>query len=318
VEYFENGRGHALHRITLDGEDHILMTWPDFGSLQDIAGDGRKLVVRTIYRPHVYGHDVGAERDLDLTFLEADNVSDLSPDGRNLLFTDTLHGDETPTIFLRPLDGTAAVSLGTGAFPRFWPDGKAVVTGWGPHNVIPIGSGAIRELPREALAYESPLSFTPDGRKLVFEGSEPGQRKRIYVQDTGGGKPRALSAEGTSLYRGTPAVSPDGRQIVGHDAESHVAIQPMSGGSAHVVPSIKSTEYPLGWTADSAGLYVAADPFTSYVDVVDITTGARQPFAPLGGAFRRELGMRVHIAPDGRAWTYTIPRFDSDLFLLKP
>ena len=75
--------------------------------------------------------------------------------------------------------------------------------------------------------------FFPDGKRILFTATEAGHGTRLYVRDVTGGKPRAITPEGYSLFRGT--ISPDGEVSRGQRP-----------GSADLPLSAR------GWRADAA------------------------------------------------------------------
>ena len=84
----------------------------------------------------------------------------------------------------------------------------------------------------EIVAIESP-SFAPNGRELVFSGSDKGGLTDLYVVDLEDAKPRALSRD---LYHDRqPAWSPDGKSIIftsGRSGQPQIYQIPAEGGRA--------------------------------------------------------------------------------------
>jgi hypothetical protein len=63
--------------------------------------------------------------------------------------------------------------------------------------------------------YPSPRrGLTPDGKRIVFIGSEPSRGIRYYVQNLDHGPPRAITPENVAFSGHDPVtISPDGRFV---------------------------------------------------------------------------------------------------------
>src|ERR1700722_18943371 len=126
----------------------------------------------------------------------------ISHDGRSLLFAeggDATRSGEDYVTYLRGTDGSAAVRLGAGAPLEISPDGKwAMVLGSTrePSQLVllPTGTGEARALTHDGIHHQG-AAWTPDGKRIVFVGNEPGHRIRYYLQSGEGGPPRAITPE---------------------------------------------------------------------------------------------------------------------------
>jgi hypothetical protein len=112
--------------------------------------------------------------------------------------------------------------------------------------------------------------FLPDGKRIVFNGNEPGRSGRTYVVDVGGGKPEPVTPEG--VFATLP--SPDGKFLAGETAGSKLDLFPLDGGPVQHVPDVDPGYVLAQWTADSKALYVFRQgevPLT--IQRLDIATG---------------------------------------------
>src|SRR5262249_46442200 len=124
--WFNNLQG--LFSITIGGSQRILYSSPMPLYLHDVSPDGRLLVSLTQLRGGIMvlsPHD-SAERDL--SWLDRSGIADLSSDGRILLFNETLTAGSNEVVYVRPVDGSAAVRLGEGWATAFTADGRSALT----------------------------------------------------------------------------------------------------------------------------------------------------------------------------------------------
>ena len=61
--------------------------------------------------------------------------------------------------------------------------------------LVPTGAGENRQLTGDAINHLD-ARFFPDGKRILFLGSEPGHGARLFVQDLGGGAARPVTPEG--------------------------------------------------------------------------------------------------------------------------
>ena len=95
--------------MTLDGKKRLLMRVPEVFDLQDVSRDGRILASLRDQRMRAFAmgpRTAGAEQDL--SWLQWSLVADVSPDGVNLLFS------ESGQVCLRETNGSSVTVLGEG------------------------------------------------------------------------------------------------------------------------------------------------------------------------------------------------------------
>src|SRR5262249_47211339 len=110
----EGAEHRAIRAIERSGRSRVVVRSTGNLTLQDIAPDGRVLVTRENWQMGIRGRTRDGERDL--TYLNASLLTDLSSDGRLLLFTQFGEGVTSAFGYLRRLDGTSAkpIPLGEG------------------------------------------------------------------------------------------------------------------------------------------------------------------------------------------------------------
>jgi dipeptidyl aminopeptidase/acylaminoacyl peptidase len=321
----------SLYAASFDGTQRLLASVPDPVQLHDVSRDGRVLAVRHFGREGVACRAPGETSDRDVSWFDGSSLEALSADGRIAIFGE-IRGGGGPTqgIYLRKTDGSPAVRLGDGYPEDLSVDGRLVLArlnaappGW---VLLPVGAGSPRSLPIGRLAALHEANFLPDGR-VVFGGSEAGGGGRIYVQDTSGGLPRAISPEGVHT---AARATPDGHFVEGTSGGKH-ALYPVDGGEPRALPFLSAEDTALQWTNDGRFMYVLrASPWSStpaeiyqtleaVIDRVDVSTGARtlwrtiKPVDPVG----LEAIVDVRITPDGNSYCYGYLRSLSTLLVVE-
>jgi eukaryotic-like serine/threonine-protein kinase len=307
--------------VDLEGHERVLYRVPGALKVQDVAKDGRILLVHELIRAGILGHVPGEEGERELGWLDWSIHRALSRDGQWLLFDesgDAPHGDSW--LFLRRTDGSAPEKLGSGSYADLSPDGQwvaAVPSDFrGQVNLLPTGSGQPRSISLPSLkAYG--VAWFPDGKHVALAASEAGKGTRIYVVDVESGAPRPISPEG-SATRIRGAVSPDGKFVAGRAADGETYLFPVSGGAAQKVEGLREGESVLGWSADAQSVYVGAlGETTNDIYLVNLATGHRQPFRTLSPADK--AGLTYVALPtftsDGRYYVYSYNRQISELFV---
>src|ERR1035441_4193546 len=108
-------------------------------------------------------------------------------------------------------------------------------------------------LPREPINYVD-ARWAPDGKHFIFSGNEPDHGVRLYVQDLVGGKPLAISPEGT--YGLAFLVAPDGQEVAAVGPDQKGYLYPVAGGKPRPIPSLAEGELPIAWSADGHSIFV--------------------------------------------------------------
>jgi Tol biopolymer transport system component/tRNA A-37 threonylcarbamoyl transferase component Bud32 len=317
----------SLHAVSLDGRLRTITTAPGRLILQDIAPDGRVLLIHELKRGEIYGRGPDAEEEISLSWGDYSFAADISADGRQLLLSESGEaGGPGYGVYVRGTDGAPAVRLGAGRPLALSPDGDWVLTmPLDPPErlvLLPTGAGEERTLPLAPLVNGQFASWFPDGERLLLLASEPGEALRLYERALDWKTPpRPITPTGARVVPG--GLTPDGRHVAGllPDTEPpRPALFPVDGGDPLPMPELAAGTGFIGWNVDGSAAFVARkDEGTTGIFRFDAKTGEEtllhqiQPVDPAG---LDELG-NVRISADGRAYAYTVHRTLSTLFLVE-
>ena len=312
----------ALRAVTLDGGERVVTQLPDSVRVHDIAPDGRVLLAHESRRMQIAARAAGEDRERDLSWLTWSLTLAGIPDGKTVVFTEfMLRRGLEGVVAMRGVDGSPVVRLGEGTATDLSPDGRFVVAIQGSERshlvLLPTGAGESRTLPRGSIGNHSMAKFTPDGRRVVFAGREEGHGARLYVQETAGGEPKPITAEGISL--GPIAVSPDGSLAVANWRDGKPWLFPIAGGEPRPLAGGQPGEYAGGWTGDGSGVYLYRMGVEVQLRVVNLRDGSAEtrltlrPSDPAGVMWIGPVG----VAPDGRSYAYSYFRVLSGLFVVE-
>jgi dipeptidyl aminopeptidase/acylaminoacyl peptidase len=211
-----------------------------------------------------------AARITDLT--EAPRDLEWSPDGRFIAFTmltpdDQAHLGSPPA---RPEGANWAEPLTVITDVKYRADGAGYLKpGYSHVFVVSAEGGFPRQLTFGAYDEDGPLSWTPDGRSVLFSGirTEGWQRDpsntEVYQVSVSDAVTTALTHRAGP--DGAPQVSPDGKKIayLGYDDKLlgyqnvHLYIMDRDGQHSHsITDSLDRTIDVARWAADSRSLYV--------------------------------------------------------------
>jgi len=323
------GADRYLSAVSLSGNERLVTRIPGTLILFDIWKDGRVLLARASRRREAMG-SAGGAKERDLSWLDYSWPADLSADGKTLLFDEEGVGggvqygkgqELTYAVYMRNVDGSAAIRLGEGAAAALSPDQQWVIAqtpGFpAQFRLLPTGAGEPKALTSDAINHDT-ARWLPDGKHLVFAGSEPGHGVRLYVQDIDGGKPLPIAPEGVN---GTNfAVSPDGRFVAGIGPDEKGYLYSVHGGDPTAISGLEPAEQPIGWTADSTSLYIyRLGEVPAKVYRLNPATGQRTPWKdlmPADPAGVATIGP-ILITPDGKTYVYGFHRTLADLYLVE-
>ena len=305
------------------GRERVLARFPGFFQLDDIARDGRLLLERVTIRGEIRGIAPGEAQERSLSWLDRSFAADLSADGKTVLIHEDLHD----AVYKRNTDGSDAVLLGEGKALALSPAGDwALARRAGPPPqlvLLPTGAGETKVL--KAAGFESFTggSFLPDGKRVLFSGTEPGHKPRLYVMDIEEGKVRAVSPEGVELDQlQVKFVSPDGKLVFARDIARGWLLYPIDGrmdSSPLPIAGLARGDAPVGWTADSRSLFVQGpEENPAPVFRVNWTTGKREPFREFRPSDPTGIAASiVLVTPDAKTWVYSYLRRLSELYLVE-
>ena len=168
--------------------------------------------------------------------------------------------------------------------------------------------------------YGKRCGWFPDGKRIVFEGREPGREWRLYVQSIEGGLPRPITPEGTTGGSREIFISPDGRSVIALDAQHQTSFYPVEGGAAQAISNLEDEDDIIGWSSDGRSLYLARSkelPIQIYR--FDLKTGRRElmkevlPADSAGMHGRKTIVMTT----DGKGCAYSVNRKFSELYMVE-
>jgi eukaryotic-like serine/threonine-protein kinase len=282
----KSGVDRTLYAITLDGKERMVLRLPGAVMIFDIFKDGRVLLMRASWRRELVGMVPDESKQQDLSWLDYTYPSDLSTDGKTLLFDEeggggsldySKSGGLSYAVYIRKTDGSPAVLLGEGGAVALSPDGKSVVaqTQDTPSQLklLTTGAGEGTVLTKDSVNH-SWAHWFPDGKRLLFSGNEPGKGVRLYVFDIASGKSQPISAEGVN---GTAfIISPDSQMVAGIGPDQKGYLYPTGGGEPRAIPGFSSGEQPITFSSDSHFLYLyQPGELPARVDKLDLQTGKR-------------------------------------------
>jgi serine/threonine protein kinase len=303
--------GRSLLAVTLDGTLRELTRVPDNLSLHDISRDGRLLLERSDERIEANGLAPGETRERDLSWFDVNGLSDLSPDGRTLIITED--GESGTHVFLRKTDGSPAAKLADGGGFALSPDGRwLIVQPLDPPRLmlVPTGPGETRAIAHQPFTGYRWANWFPDGKRILFVGSEPGHGLRPYVQDLGGGPPRAIAPEGVTMQTGSNAISPDGAWFAAIGPGRLAALYPTGGGEPRPLAALSPGDVPSRWSANGRFLYVYRhNAIPAPVYRLDMSSGKKELWKEVGPSDSAGVTGVAHfqVTPDGSAYVYTTP-----------
>jgi len=319
------GLAHSLYAATLSGKERLVERIAGGVTLMDISHDGRVLITRDDERYGIMARAAGTDRERDVSWLDYSVPGDLSPDGKLVLFDEEGDGGgPNYSLFLRKTDGSPPTHLGDGTASALSPDGNWAISALPstPSRLVlyPTGAGSPRTLESYGIEDYGATDFFPDGKRILFAGSEHGHPMRNYVQDVGGGKPTPVTPEGVASVWKTHPISPDGKSVIALDPDGKLYIYPSEGGQPQPLRGALPGDIPLRWSADGKSIFVTQPgEIPAKVFRLDPATTSRKPVAEISVPDRTGLtGIRfIQISPDGKAYAYAFCRFLSELYIIE-
>ncbi len=308
-----------LWAADLSGHTRVVDRIPGIPVLYDIARDGRVLLGQNVGRVPTYVRGPAQDQEHDLTIQDWSVAFAISHDGRQvLLHSEGANSGPDYDVYVRASDGAAPVRIGDGMGYDFSPDMKWVLSSLTLHTprqlfLIPLGPAETKQMTHDSID-RGRARFLPDGKNVVFTGTEPGHKSRIYVQALDSGTARPISPEGVNGFVPTA----DGKFVFG--SSNSVALYPVDGqGAPHPVPGIHPDETIFSVSPDGRSALVGA--LNSYsVDVmrVDLASGRRELFKKIGPSDPAGVGrVDAVFTPDGKYYAYSYYTLLSELYLVE-
>jgi DNA-binding winged helix-turn-helix (wHTH) protein/Tol biopolymer transport system component len=320
------GADSALYAVDLQGHQRRILAGMGRLVLHDIDRDGRVLLQRATVQGEILYRRAGGSVHRDLSWLDYSTVSQVSPDGRRLLFVESGEGGGADyTSFLRGTDGSPPVRLGPGLATSLSPDERwvLVIPVQQPDHVdvMPVGAGEGRRLQIAGAVAHEAAGFLFDGRTVFVTTRDAEGAPRTWLVDLEGGEPRPLPLPpGRGLYHNTFA--PDGRRFIASCPTSErPCLHAVEGGEPREIAGLGDESRAAGW--DSKGrLYIVergmrlparlrrVDPVSGRSEIVDDGL-APHDRAGVSGIYK------VSVAADGESWAFSYIRRLSDLFVVE-
>ena len=191
---------------------------------------------------------------------------ELSPDGKRIAVHrhDAAGGD---IIVIEPRGSTTKLTFDAthhNSSPVWSPNGdriaySAVQKGkWGIYQVLSSGSGA-EELLYESELLKAPMSWAPDGKRIVFWVQDPKNGGDLWMLPLDGDK-KPVPLIATPFNETHGQISPDGKWIAytsNSTGRSEVYVQPFPSGSGRYQISFHGGDWPR-WRGDSKELFYHA------------------------------------------------------------
>jgi len=315
----EESTSFQLWAADLSGHTRVVDRIPATPTLYDIARDGRVLLGQDIFRILAYARGHGSDQEHDVTIQNWSDASSISPDGRQVLLNEEgADSGRNYDVYVRASDGAPPVRVGEGHGYDFSPDMKWVLSSLTlqiPRQLflIPLGPGETKQITHDSID-RSNARFLPDGKNVVFSGTEPGHKSRIYVQAVDSGTARPISPEGVTGFVPTA----DGKFVFG-SADS-VELYPVDGlGAPRPVPGIHPDETIFSVSPDGRSALVGV--LGSYsVDVmrVDLTNEKRELFKKIGPSdLAGVVLVDAAFTPNGKYYAYSCFNALSQLYLVE-
>jgi Tol biopolymer transport system component len=218
-------------------------------------------------------------------------------------------------VYLRRLDSSEPVKLGSGKALALSPDGKwaLALQHTGPQPQLVLLSTSLdqpKSLPNRGIKEYHYASFFPDGQRILFTGLEARDEAviRSFVQNVNTGEVHPLTEEGTTALR----VSQDGKRVITLQPDQIFYIQGLEGGEPKAIAGLETDDEPIQWSDDGRVVFVkGAGEFATKIDRVNIDTGGRQEWRVIDPPNKVGLvGLELNpggilITPDGKVCVYT-------------
>jgi hypothetical protein len=319
------GFANSLYAVSRSGRQRLIAHLPGTFTVQDATPDGRLLLGRAIASSTLSFVPGPNAKETDLYWHDLSQLSDISRDGKALLFSeggDATRAGEDFVTYLRRTDGSPAVRLGPGFPLEISPDGKwALVSGssQAPSQLVLLrtGTGETRQLTHDAMHHQG-AAWTPNGKRIVFVGNEAGRRLRYYVQSLDGGPPRAVTPENVSYSSGDPVViSPDGRLVAVAGLDGSITFYPLDGGIPRSVPNVAEGFTPLRWCQGNSLMVYQGGNVPLKILRLDIATGAKAPWRELAPNSKTGLVgfLSLRVGADCQSSAYSAWYQPSDLWI---
>ncbi len=311
----------TLRAVTRGGRVREIYRAPGNLTLHDVSKTGLVLLAHDTTRIGAQMSGEGSD-DRDVSWLDATLLTDLSPDGRTLLFTEFGEGGGPRySASLRPADGGPAVTLGSGFATALGPDGRKVLS-FGPNasmglGLVPTGTGPTTPVGMAPVVAPSWASFL-GGESFLLVGADESEGVRLWHVATANGPARAISPPGVDARFSAGAPSPDGTTVAVAMDDGDLLFCPIAGGEPRRLATSPRGLVPVAWIDQGRQLlaFARSGPGADVVRL-DPATGRSVPVRRLGPSDGAGvIGIpTVRVTPDGRTWAWSYARNLSELYI---
>jgi len=304
-----------LQAVNLSGKTRLVYALPGRTVLQAVAGD-RCLLVNVEDRTGLLVQR-SSEPARNLSWFDGTFVSDLSPDGRLLLFFESGPTRSITGSWTRPVEGGDARYIGDAESGKFSPDGRWIVAqiispqGAPGIALLPTGAGQSRQLTFSRAVHSAPAFVGPD--TVIYVRSEKGKNEVWKIQTDGTGA-RSMGAANCDLPAANPGA--DSFVCVGEVGRA-LLVYGMRGGEArklHQLPADDRFRYAR-WD-ERGGKIFAATSRRRFL-ALDASSGTvlREEELPVPGLEAYDTLYTAAFNADATVRAYSVSRFSSDLYL---
>ncbi len=314
------GSDPGIYAVDLSGHERLLTQIAGWPSVEDIAPDGRMLVVNIDSRIGIRCLTPGAKEETDLGWLDTSAIRDISNDGKEIVLMELSSGQgQNSAIYLRSTDGSPAVRLGYGNRPALSPDGKWVAClrkNGANLQIVLLPAGAGEEKPlRTAGIQPETAEWFPDGQHILFTGNEPAQPPRTYTYDLASDQVHPVTPPGV---RAT-AVSPDGRSVISV-RDGKASLLSLAGRPTILLGTIGSDTSVIRWSADGAHIFLErtdAEQRKAAILRMDARSGRLETVRDLKLPDRSAFFFEdARLSADGQSYAFSYQRDSSTLYLV--
>jgi hypothetical protein len=311
----QQGVTTQLYAMDLRGHVRLVMPLPGAFWLSEIAADGRALLGQQIQSSSIFVHRRGSPETPDLYWHDMSILYDLSSDGQEVLFMeggDAAYSSKDWPVYVRKADASSpAMQIGEGYPTALSPDGTwaMIAPRANPSQLVavPVHAGNPRPLTADRI-HHLYGRWLPDGRRIVFVGSEPGHGPRFYVQDSREAGPKPISGEDIAFDRSLDdiVISRDGRTLAAAMQDQSMRLLPVDGGDNRVVQGGQGLT-PVALCGDGSLLAYRSGEMPARIMRVDPATGRQELWKELAPAYRAGLWeiQPVRVASDCETYGYS-------------
>jgi eukaryotic-like serine/threonine-protein kinase len=316
-----NGAARSLYALDLSGKERLIYRAPGGVTIHDISRSGMVLLTADKTRLGMFALAPGETHERSLSWFDWSLLTDLSADGKTLLFSESgeAMGNGVGSLFLRGTDGSAAVRLGEGGFGKLSPDGKwALISSGNPAKLMlsPTGAGQLRQLTDNKMDHYA-TGWLADNKTIFFGASEMGKPGRTYLLDVDspGAAPRPVTPEGVVAGYATP----DGKFLLAGNAKHEYSLFPVDAGAPQKLNlDVQPDEFTIGFIDNGKSLLMRSRGLPVKITRIDVATGKRTPFkeiVPADPAGAQSI-VSLRFSDDGKSYAYSLGRWLSDLYVV--